>query len=735
MFVPLTNLDDRRWADLVDEARALIPVYSPVWTDHNAHDPGITLIELLAWIAETDIYRVNYIPDSHIRSFLALVGMCLLSPQPSHAAVVFQLKSGEATVTLPATTLLKSSAGMFSLRRDIDVLPAAPLSIQVSSSGRLRDATGDWQRGRLIRLFGDDPRPGDGLYIGFDQALDAGTQLSLYFELSGDRASRRERQRILDELADRQRSCSHVPSGCGTTPGDPEPAPTPELPPHHSAVIAWEVQTAPGVWQTIEAKDDTRSLTLSGSVVLPLPYVAAATGLGADARPFAYVRARLASGSFDKPPEAVRILSNAVEVEQCAPLFEHWVIATGVVAVGTPPLPGGAAHIYFDFDGMGRVTSLEFTSEAEDTLAVRMLDYQPATNAQEGKLTLEARRVGTGTGAPNQTSHLHEPQLCEGDFQLYTAEMGHLRKWRRRESLFASGPAAFDFVLDAGSASVQFGDGRNGRVPPPGGVVIAVGSETVGARGNVPAGAISKLDTGPHNTALLKKPSRVAAKFARIENVAAAADGTDAETIAHAQGRAALTLRKPSRAVTLADCEALALETPGASIARAAALANQHPEFPCYSAPGFITVVIVPELPAGRPLPSQGLLSAVSAYLGRRHVIGTRIVVVGPEYLVVSVNADVKAYPGQSKSAVRDAVTAALEKFFDPLRGGPEAEGWPLGRDVYISEVVEAIASAPGVDHVLTVELTTPGLGAQCGNVCLGPLALTVSGTHRIQVS
>jgi predicted phage baseplate assembly protein len=194
-------------------------------------------------------------------------------------------------------------------------------------------------------------------------------------------------------------------------------------------------------------------------------------------------------------------------------------------------------------------------------------------------------------------------------------------------------------------------------------------------------------------------------------------------------------LQVPSRAVTLKDCEVLAQQTPGTSIARAIALANYHPALPCYSAPGIVTVVIVPQLPMGRPVPSAGLLNAVSAYLARRHVIGTRIDVLGPDYLEVAAMAQVKAFPGQSKTAVRDAIVSALQKFLDPLSGGPDGKGWPLGRDVYTSEALDVIARVPGVDYVLSLQLVVPGSDAQCGNVCLPQLALTVSGIHQIEVS
>ena len=58
------NLDDRRFADLVAEAKSRIPRYAPEWTDHNTSDPGITLIQLFAWLGEMIMYRLNKVPDA-----------------------------------------------------------------------------------------------------------------------------------------------------------------------------------------------------------------------------------------------------------------------------------------------------------------------------------------------------------------------------------------------------------------------------------------------------------------------------------------------------------------------------------------------------------------------------------------------------------------------------------------------------------------------------------------------
>jgi hypothetical protein len=73
MPLPLTNLDDRSYADLVAEAKSLIPGLAPAWTDQNPTDPGIALIELLAWLTEMAIYRVNQVPDANERTFLKLL--------------------------------------------------------------------------------------------------------------------------------------------------------------------------------------------------------------------------------------------------------------------------------------------------------------------------------------------------------------------------------------------------------------------------------------------------------------------------------------------------------------------------------------------------------------------------------------------------------------------------------------------------------------------------------------
>jgi predicted RNA-binding protein with TRAM domain len=73
MTIPLPNLDTKSYEELVDEMISSIPNYTDTWTNHNPSDPGITILELLSWIAETTLYRINRIPDGSYVNFLRFV--------------------------------------------------------------------------------------------------------------------------------------------------------------------------------------------------------------------------------------------------------------------------------------------------------------------------------------------------------------------------------------------------------------------------------------------------------------------------------------------------------------------------------------------------------------------------------------------------------------------------------------------------------------------------------------
>ncbi|MCB9728358.1 MAG: putative baseplate assembly protein [Deltaproteobacteria bacterium] len=105
-MIPSPNLDDRSFDDIVEEAIRLIPQYCPTWTNFNKADPGITLLELFAWMTEMVIYRLNRVPDKNYLAFLNMLGMELRPPQPARTIVQFEVSEKIDQLRLPAGTRL-----------------------------------------------------------------------------------------------------------------------------------------------------------------------------------------------------------------------------------------------------------------------------------------------------------------------------------------------------------------------------------------------------------------------------------------------------------------------------------------------------------------------------------------------------------------------------------------------------------------------------------------------------
>src|SRR5205823_2208002 len=116
-------------------------------------------------------------------------------------------------------------------------------------------------------------------------------------------------------------------------------------------------------------------------------------------------------------------------------------------------------------------------------------------------------------------------------------------------------------------------------------------------------------------------------------------------------------LLSPRNAVNLLDIERLAMDVPGTRVARARAWASVHPGYPCLHAPGVVTVVVMPVLPIAKPMPTPGLLAAVKAFLNHRGIVCTRLEVIGPDYLEVSVVAGrVQARVGADNARVQTRI-------------------------------------------------------------------------------
>jgi predicted phage baseplate assembly protein len=130
MALPVPNLDDRRFQDLVDDAKRLVQRRCPEWTDHNVSDPGVTLIETFAFMTDQLLFRLNQVPDRMYIKFLEMIGLRLLAATPAKAPVTFWLSSpavasvGIAAGTTVATLRTDTDESIvFNTRDDLQIIP------------------------------------------------------------------------------------------------------------------------------------------------------------------------------------------------------------------------------------------------------------------------------------------------------------------------------------------------------------------------------------------------------------------------------------------------------------------------------------------------------------------------------------------------------------------------------------------------------------------------------------
>lgn len=284
MGLTIPNLDDKTFEDLVREARALIPRYAPEWTDHNLHDPGITVMELFAWLAEMQNYRINRVSDANYRTFLGLLG---LQPHPVRPARAELTVSGiVAAQVLERGTRLIADSGeqqiVFELEKEFTLLPLALKSIICRAKGKVSEKIQANAKDDIyFAPFGEPSVVGATLELGFDGNL-PGAEIQLFFDL------------YEDDLSPLEEGESH-PSGW----------------------LVWEC-LAGGAWQPLAIQQDASvSLTRSGRAIFSWPQEMDQAG------GCYWIRARLAEGFYEIPPLINAVLLNTLSALQLESVREE----------------------------------------------------------------------------------------------------------------------------------------------------------------------------------------------------------------------------------------------------------------------------------------------------------------------------------------------------------------------------------------------------------------------------
>ena len=381
-----------------------------------------------------------------------------------------------------------------------------------------------------------------------------------------------------------------------------------------------------------------------------------------------------------------------------------------------------------------------------------LLNTAPATNA----VTEQDVLLGASNGLPNQTVQLplfpvlpHTDvagiiAVDEGDGNGYVT-------WTEVEDFAGSSPSDKVYTLDYATGLVSFGDGVNGAIPRwlSGNGSNSETSDQINIKATsyqYGGGAAGNTRPGTITTLLTPFPY-----VANVTNERASYGGADEETVAQAQERAPMVLRTSNRAVTGEDFAFLAMQTPGAQIARAQAFPLLNPNFsvsqstaggppqPQIQVPGTVTVVVVPQSTTSpNPVPSAEVLQLVAQWLDQFRLLTAELYVAPPRYRQVTIQASVIAQPTADAGIVEAGVVNALLNYFNPLTGGRNDTGWDFGGTLYFSETYRQILDVPGVLIIVTGSLKTfidGVLQPASADVVLQPDELVYSVSHDVTVS
>ncbi|MBA4175715.1 MAG: hypothetical protein C0505_04015 [Leptothrix sp. (in: Bacteria)] len=701
MPLNIPHIDDRRYQDLVRDTLARVPVHTPEWTQLGESDPGVTLVELFAFLTESLLYRANRVPEVSRLKFLRLLGVPLAAATPAQGLVVFGgARADQPAPTLPARTELRAGELPFRTAMAIDVLPVQARAY-VKFKVELTEAAQQYY---------------DLLYLA---ARQTGGELATYEtrELDGRQPVDLARETVDGAL------WLALLAPANTTPADVAAAIAGKT---LSLGLVPYVDDAPRTLPTVgqgRADDEPAAL-----LTYALPRVTAPAADGTSTAAYRLLPARSAADVLAGPGVVELPLPAAADIATWTEL---------------DPLEAGVGEFppALEDSGLaGRVVTW-VRVRASASARARFLWAGVNAVAVEQRLAVVNEVLGEGDGQPDQLLRLGRAGVVPGSVRIDLLQAGTATRWSLIDDLMAAGPEVRPasaqrapgqvwkderpstvFMVDAEAGTVRFGDGLRGTRPPAGARIVAHYDICQGARGNVAAGALNAGPTLPPGI----KPANPLPTWG----------GADAEDTASGEKRVAGFIRHRDRLVTADDFAEVARRAPGVDIARVEVLAAWHPDLGDSQpgdAPGVVTLMLVPRhdpRAPDAPSPDRAFLDALCRHLDPRRLVTTELVLRGPDYVPVWLSIGLTVAGGWAVPEVRDAVKARLRAVLAPARTEAVADlpgldaGWPLARAVNRLELWAEVARVPGVLKVNEVLLAGASGGAVDTEITLRGLQL-----------
>jgi predicted phage baseplate assembly protein len=373
MAIDAPTLDDRSFEQLYEEARSLIPRYTPEWTDHNDVDPGATMLQLHAWLTEQLLYRLNQVPERNYRKFLQLLGIDVNPAAPARVDVTFTTARLDADAIVPAGTQVAVAGGdsgdgpiVFELPQAFVAIGPRLAAVQVDDSFAYRDVTtANAAGGQGFDPLGPHAHEGSALVLGFDSPAAFTSQpvtLMLYAE-----------QPLARPVVEVELESAPVP------------------PP---ATLAYEYWDGSG-WEPLGRDlDETWSLLRTGRIVVSVPpNRAKKRALGVVTTSLYWLRIRLVEQHFDRVPRLAQVLSNTTTAIQA-------VTITDEVLGGSDGMPDQGPFVLTTTPVVNLLLEIDEGSgfapweEVDDFLASMPKDAHYVLDRATGEITFGDGRFG-----------------------------------------------------------------------------------------------------------------------------------------------------------------------------------------------------------------------------------------------------------------------------------------------------------------------------------------------------
>lgn len=740
-MLPLPNLDDRMFEQMMDDARKTIPKLFPQWTDENAHDPGITLLELMAWMTEIQQYYMNRITERNERKFLKLLGVSPREAASATCEVTFADVTDQAV--LPKGTPLVAHDLRFETVETLRLIPATLQKVLVRSETGSADFTSNNTSGIPYYAFGPDGEQGASLYIGFDHPLPVMTEITLSIKLFEDYPVKVGR------------------SADGTAPLI------------SSAQVEWTFcADAQGLdWRTLDVvRDNSVQLSQSGDVVFKIASdMRKCVIYPADDQRRYWLCCTLKQDGYELPPKIEHICLNAVKAEERysyseAAVFDSsgkadatFVVASHLAYTGLHTVQSRDAYGFWrDWEQTRKLSEAgpsdvvyELThNDAERTTRIRFGDGEHGRVPPQGNESIriisfapefeDRRWLGRSNGLPNQTFEAPKGQIYKRSTMMlqvgvYSAEHETMvwEDWQSVEDFDNSLSTDLHYVYDAETGLIRFGNNEEGAIPEKSAlsnirfIVLQSGG---GVQGNIKDNMIS----GFAEDALVTAPD------VALTNPFPAKGGLEAESVEQAKLRVQQELNTPSRAVTAEDYEEIACGTPGLRVARVKAIPLYKPgmkDYPRVKAPAQMTVAVVPYGETDKPLAGKGFLETVRKHLDLHRLLSTELHVIPADYVCITVHAVVVVEPRYKDE--ESLIVSELRKLLQPMGREDGAGGWPFGRTVYKGDIYGVISRLKGVVYVQDLWIDADGENYtkdSGGDIHIPPYALVYSGEHSIEL-